>query len=78
MEDERKLPARRAALEDLQQHWGTRYLVSVNALLGDDDDQWTAVRLDGSGDVISAQSPGELRAAIRRDYGDRPVVIRER
>ena len=45
-------------LEALAREWGRLYLISVNG------GRWYGVRRDGSGDAITAATPGELNAAL--------------
>ena len=45
-------------LEALDREWGRAYLVSVNG------GKWYGTPVDGSGDAITAGTPGELNAAL--------------
>ena len=54
------------ALEDLQWHWGSAYLITGAA------GHWVAQRRD-DGRTLTASRPGELRQMIIEDYEDQPV-----
>jgi hypothetical protein len=51
------------AIEVLRMTWGDMYDV------GFADGAWRAARLDGSGVLLTGQTPDELAAAIRADWG---------
>lgn len=55
------------AAEAMRLEWGHAYDI------GFADDAWRAVRLDGTGDLLTGAVPDELAAAIRADWGDRSV-----
>lgn len=52
-------------LNDLRWHWEDAYTIDYRA--GD----WLAAPLSDPFAIISCQSSGELREAIRRDYAER-------
>jgi hypothetical protein len=53
------------AAEALRDAYGDTYYI------GFADGAWRAMRLDGTGDVLTGQVPDELAAAIRADWGAR-------
>lgn len=53
------------AIEVLRMTWGDTYDV------GFADGAWRAARLDGPGVLLTGQTPDELAAAIRADWGVR-------
>ncbi len=57
---------RKAALRDLDHHWGSAYLIFSG------DGEYSATRMDDR-QVLTANSPGELRSEIIADYQARPV-----
>ena len=57
----------RESLEQLKNHWGDAYDIKVI------DGVWQATRRDGLEDPLEATGPEGLTAAIRKDYGVRPV-----
>ncbi len=59
--------ARRAALNDLDWHWGESYDLAVTRA------GWVAKRLDNNRALV-AGSPEELRALILADYAAEPVA----
>ena len=59
--------ARRAALDDLDWHWGESYDLAVTRA------GWVAKRLDNNRALV-AGSPEELRALILADYAAEPVA----
>jgi hypothetical protein len=54
-------------LETLRHDWGSAYQIEAG------DGRWRARRLDGLGDWIETQSPGDLRNQIFSDYAIKPV-----
>jgi hypothetical protein len=56
----------RDALEDLQWHWGSAYLITGAA------GHWIAQRRD-DGRTLTASSPDGLRDLMIEDYAERPV-----
>ena len=48
-------------LESLARNWSLLYLVNT------DSGRWFAIRRDGSGDALIADTPGKLAAAMRAD-----------
>jgi hypothetical protein len=56
-----------AALQGLQFHWGSAYLITGAA------GHWIAMRRD-NGQTLSASSPDELHTLIIEDYEARPVA----
>jgi hypothetical protein len=56
----------RAALDDLDDHWGEAYDIEVTRA------GWVAKRLD-NGRALAASGPEELRELITEDYGAQPV-----
>lgn len=56
-----------AALQDLQWHWGSAYLITGAA------GHWIAMRRD-NGQTLTASGPEELRELIVEDYEARPVA----
>ncbi|HLH58514.1 MAG TPA: hypothetical protein VKV33_05105 [Streptosporangiaceae bacterium] len=57
---------RKAALRDLDHHWGSAYLIFSG------DGEYSATRMDDR-QVLTANSPGALREKIIADYEARPV-----
>jgi hypothetical protein len=53
------------ALEALRLEWAAEYDV------GFADDAYHAARIKGAGDLLTGQTPDELAAAIRADWGTR-------
>ena len=53
----------REALESLRWNWGDAYTIT----------RWAALRRDGLGEPIEADTAEDLEAAILRDYDARPV-----
>ena len=53
------------ALEDLARTWGAYYLVSVDA------GRWFAIRRDGSGDALIAETPRELHGYMQAERSGR-------
>jgi hypothetical protein len=56
----------RDALEDLQWHWGSAYLITGAA------GHWIAQRRDDKR-TLTARGPAELRERMIEDYAERPV-----
>jgi len=53
------------ALEDLRLNWGPEYRFGMMA--GDRFGELAAWRADGTGDLMTAESPGDLRKLVRAD-----------
>lgn len=60
-------PRQLAPLAALRRDWGDAYLISH------DQRGWRAERRDQTGAPVTAASADGLRAAVRTDYGARPV-----
>jgi hypothetical protein len=60
------VPAPTRALRDLNHRWGSAYLIFSG------DGEYSASRMDDL-QVLTANSPGELREKIIADYGAWPV-----
>jgi hypothetical protein len=58
-------------LADLHRHWGEVYVIKC------DGETWSASPVTDMTVILTAESAGELRQAIRRDYGSRPSVQRQ-
>ena len=63
------MPRRLTPLKELRREWGDAYLIDHDAERG-----WWAARRDQTGTFITAPDHEMLRAAIRADYGKRPVA----
>jgi hypothetical protein len=57
----------RAALDELEFHWGSAYHIAVV------DGMYTARRLDGKGVPLTDPLPAGLRLRIQADYAALPV-----
>ena len=57
----------RAALDELEFHWGSAYHIAVA------DGMYTARRLDGKGVPLADPLPAGLRLRIQADYAAMPV-----
>jgi len=57
----------RAALDELEFHWGSAYQITVV------DGMYTARRLDGTGVPLTDPLPAGLRLRIQADYAAMPV-----
>ena len=57
----------RAALDELEFHWGSAYHIAVV------DGMYTARRLDGRGAPLADPLPAGLRLRIQADYAAMPV-----
>ena len=57
----------RAALDELEFHWGSAYHIAVA------DGMYTARRLDGKGAPLADPLPAGLRLRIQADYTAMPV-----
>jgi hypothetical protein len=58
--------AEESALADLGYHWGSVYAISLRNGI------WTAHQYERPADVLTAESPDELRILIQKDYRGRP------
>jgi hypothetical protein len=58
--------AEESALADLGYHWGSAYAIGLRNGI------WTAHSYERPADVLTAESPDELRTLIQRDYRGRP------
>ena len=57
----------RAALDELEFHWGSAYHIAVA------DGMYTARRMDGKGAPLADPLPAGLRLRIQADYTAMPV-----
>jgi hypothetical protein len=62
------MPRPLTSLGELRRDWGDAYLIDHDAERG-----WWAARRDQTGEFITAADHESLRAAVRADYGKRPV-----
>jgi hypothetical protein len=58
--------AEESALADLGYHWGSVYAIRLR------NGVWTAHSYERPADVLTAETPDELRSLIQRDYRGRP------